>query len=54
VPATAFAEPERWLEGPAEEALELQKPLPQDAIIMDPSLEKKAAWRAPIRAGCVP
>jgi hypothetical protein len=34
---------ERWLEGTAEEALELQKPSPDDAIIMDPSLEKKAA-----------
>jgi len=37
------ADVERWLEGTAEEALELQKPSPDDAIIMDPSLEKKAA-----------
>ncbi|SEP26391.1 Putative SOS response-associated peptidase YedK [Rhodospirillales bacterium URHD0017] len=37
------ADVERWLEGTAEEALELQKPAPDDAILMDPSLEKKAA-----------
>jgi putative SOS response-associated peptidase YedK len=37
------ADVERWLEGTAEEALELQRPSPDDAIIMDPSLEKKAA-----------
>ena len=47
------ADVERWLESTAEEALELQKPSPDDAIIMDPSLEKKTAWRGPIRAGCV-
>jgi putative SOS response-associated peptidase YedK len=34
---------ERWLEGTAEEALELQKPAPEEAIIIDPTLEKKAA-----------
>jgi putative SOS response-associated peptidase YedK len=37
------ADVERWLEGTPEEALELQKPAPDDAIIMDPALEKKAA-----------
>ena len=37
------ADVDRWLEGTAEEALELQKPSPDDAIIMDPSLAKKAA-----------
>jgi putative SOS response-associated peptidase YedK len=37
------ADVERWLEGSAEEALELQKPPADDAIIMDLSLEKKAA-----------
>lgn len=37
------ADVERWLEGTAEEALGLQKPSPDDAIIMDPTLEKKAA-----------
>ena len=37
------ADVERWLESTAEEALELQKPSPDDAIIMDPSLEKKTA-----------
>lgn len=37
------ADVERWLEGTAEEALGLQKPSPDDAIIMDSSLEKKAA-----------
>jgi len=37
------ADVDRWLEGTAEEALELQRPTPDDAIIMDPTLEKKAA-----------
>jgi putative SOS response-associated peptidase YedK len=37
------ADVDRWLEGTAEEALELQKPAPDEAIVMDPSLEKKAA-----------
>jgi putative SOS response-associated peptidase YedK len=37
------ADVERWLEGTPEEALELQKPAPDDAIVMDPTLEKKAA-----------
>jgi hypothetical protein len=37
------ADVERWLEGTPEEALELQKPAPDDAIVMDPALEKRAA-----------
>ena len=37
------ADVDRWLEGTAEEALELQRPAPDDAIVMDPALEKKAA-----------
>ena len=37
------ADVERWLDGTAEEALELQRPAPDDAIVMDPALEKKAA-----------
>jgi putative SOS response-associated peptidase YedK len=39
VPATAFAEPDRNTSKP----VVMQKPSPDDAIIMDPSLEKKAA-----------
>ncbi len=34
---------ERWPKGTTE--LELQKPTPDDAIVKDPALEKKAAWR---------
>jgi putative SOS response-associated peptidase YedK len=37
------ADVERWLEGAPEEALELQKPTHADAIVMDPTLEKRAA-----------
>jgi putative SOS response-associated peptidase YedK len=37
------ADVDRWLEGTAEEALELQRPAPDEAIVMDPTLEKKAA-----------
>lgn len=33
----------RWLEGTTEEALQLQRPAPEQSIVMDPSLEKKAA-----------
>ena len=36
------ADVERWLEGTPEEALELQKPAPDDAIVIVPP-EKKAA-----------
>lgn len=35
-------ETEQWLEAPAEEALQLQKPAPDDAIVLLPT-EKKAA-----------
>jgi putative SOS response-associated peptidase YedK len=37
------ADVERWLMGTPEEALELQKPAASDAIVMDSTLEKKAA-----------
>jgi putative SOS response-associated peptidase YedK len=37
------ADVDRWLEGAVEEALELQKPAPDEAIVVDPTLEKKAA-----------
>ena len=36
------AEVDRWLEGTAEEALELQRPAPDKAIVMDPALKKAA------------
>ena len=37
------ADVERWLEGTPEEALGLQNPAPDAAIVMDPALQKKAA-----------
>jgi putative SOS response-associated peptidase YedK len=37
------ADVDRWLEGTAADALELQRPAPDEAIVMDPTLEKKAA-----------
>jgi hypothetical protein len=38
-----LADVDRWLEGTAADALELQRPAPDEAIVMDPTLEKKAA-----------
>lgn len=35
------ADVERWLEGTAEEALQLQRPAPDDAIVIDPDLGKE-------------
>ena len=40
---TTPADVARWLDGTVEEALELQKPAPDDAIVMDPALAKKVA-----------
>ena len=37
------ADVDAWLEGTADEALGLQKPAADDAVVMDPTLEKKAA-----------
>jgi hypothetical protein len=39
---TTLAECEQWLEAPAEEALQLHKPAPNDAVVVLPPRQKVA------------